>query len=111
MYILRGQYNGHNVYFQKFLNVTFEGSDYQARYCSEVIEGARWFSENELGEAKELCQELNNEFKIYPVCPRCNHEYEEPPAISRKDNKTKICSKCGTNEALHAFINYSKIPN
>ena len=29
---------------------------------------------------------------------------DDPPAISRKDNKTKICSKCGIGEALMDFI-------
>lgn len=33
-------------------------------------------------------------------CPICGKEYTEPPAISRKDNKTGICPDCGTLEAL-----------
>lgn len=36
------------------------------------------------------------------VCPRCGKEYSEPPAVSRADNKTKICPLCGTKEALDA---------
>lgn len=39
-------------------------------------------------------------------CPICGKEYQEPPAISRKDNKkdnkTEICPDCGTLEALEA---------
>ena len=42
-------------------------------------------------------------------CPRCEELFDaEFPALSRKDNKTKICSECGTSEALEdwmAFIN------
>lgn len=34
------------------------------------------------------------------TCPICGKKYNNPPAISRKDNKTKICSECGTEEAL-----------
>lgn len=34
------------------------------------------------------------------ICPKCNKKYKEPPAISRKDNKTEICSACGTREAI-----------
>lgn len=34
------------------------------------------------------------------VCPRCKKEYEGFPAVSRTDNKTEICSPCGTEEAL-----------
>ena len=36
-------------------------------------------------------------------CPRCGKTYTEFPAISRRDNKTKICSACGTEEALFDF--------
>lgn len=35
-------------------------------------------------------------------CPICGKEYQEPPAISRKDNETEICPDCGTLEALEA---------
>lgn len=58
-----------------------------------------------------LKSKFNGHNLIYPVCPICNREYEEPPAISRKDNKNKICSKCGMLEALKAFINHNKTPN
>ena len=34
------------------------------------------------------------------TCPRCKKQYTEYPALSRLDNKTDICSKCGTDEAL-----------
>lgn len=34
------------------------------------------------------------------ICPECRKEYNSRPALSRKDNKTMICPKCGTKEAL-----------
>jgi len=35
------------------------------------------------------------------VCPRCKNICDMTyPALSRKDNKTPICSNCGTDEAL-----------
>lgn len=37
------------------------------------------------------------------LCPICNKELGQYPAISRKDNKTKVCSECGTLEALKAW--------
>ncbi len=49
------------------------------------------------------------ENKKYRICRRCGRKYYEPPAISRKDNKTKICSKCGMLEALESFINYQRL--
>ena len=38
--------------------------------------------------------------KKYRTCRRCGRRYYDPPAISRKDNKTLICPNCGTEEAL-----------
>lgn len=46
----------------------------------------------------------------YPKCPRCEGHIPNnsmpgayPGAISRLDNKTEICSKCGQHEALENF--------
>ena len=36
-------------------------------------------------------------------CPICGKEYEDRPAISRKDKKTEICPDCGTLEALESI--------
>lgn len=33
-------------------------------------------------------------------CPRCKTEFDHFPALSRVDNKTSICSPCGTAEAM-----------
>lgn len=37
------------------------------------------------------------------ICPCCGQPYSGHPALSRKDNKTPICSDCGTREALDAL--------
>ncbi len=42
------------------------------------------------------------------ICPKCNKEYKGYPALSRKDNKTKICSSCGFIESLEAFKKLGK---
>ena len=42
------------------------------------------------------------------ICPLCGQEYEDYPAISRKDNKTEICATCGIIEALEDFIKYQQ---
>ena len=39
------------------------------------------------------------------ICPFCGREYNEHPAISRADNKTEICPRCGMNEAVSDFLN------
>lgn len=40
----------------------------------------------------------------YRECPICKMPYSFPPAISRKDNKTEICPRCGQREALVEFF-------
>lgn len=44
----------------------------------------------------------NNEKQI---CPICGKAYDELEALSRKDNKTMICSDCGTEEAMSELFN------
>lgn len=39
------------------------------------------------------------------TCPRCGKETNDYPALSRTDNKTEICSQCGTDEAM---LNWAK---
>lgn len=34
------------------------------------------------------------------TCPRCGKETNDYPALSRRDNKTNICSQCGMDEAM-----------
>jgi len=48
------------------------------------------------------------EYKKGGNCPRCKKDYDDYPALSRLDNKTNICSKCGTEEALFNFVNRGK---
>jgi len=36
-------------------------------------------------------------------CPRCKRMYRGFPALSRRDNKTDICSDCGTVEGLEDY--------
>ena len=35
-------------------------------------------------------------------CPKCGKDYTGIPAMSRVDNKTKICPRCGFVEGLEA---------
>ena len=42
-------------------------------------------------------------------CPRCGTYTSDFPAISRRDNKTEICSACGLDEALFDFALSKKI--
>lgn len=51
---------------------------------------------------------MTNEIKDCPNCGGFIPNDETPGAyrgaLSRKDNKTEICSACGTNEALLEWI-------
>ena len=42
------------------------------------------------------------------TCPRCGKETNDYPALSRTDNKTNICSQCGTDEAMTAWLTYTQ---
>lgn len=37
------------------------------------------------------------------VCPICEQEYTDRPAISRTDYKTPICPDCGIRQALESL--------
>ncbi len=48
--------------------------------------------------------------RVVKICPSCNSEYTDHPAISRRDNKTEICPPCGTREAiLDSDLTYSQL--
>ena len=34
------------------------------------------------------------------ICPKCGRKFERLLAVSRVDNKTMICDRCGVMEAL-----------
>lgn len=36
------------------------------------------------------------------ICPVCGEAYNEPPALSRADNKMLVCPDCGLREAMRA---------
>jgi len=38
------------------------------------------------------------------ICPLCKREYSSPPALSRTDNNTPICPRCGTRQALETLF-------
>ena len=48
-------------------------------------------------------QPLKTRFKESKYCPKCHKHYTGYPAISRRDNRTEICSTCGQMEALEAL--------
>lgn len=109
-YVIRGLVNGNDVYFVKFEDKIIFGTNFKVRVMSDTLSGATLFEDTM--QAENICWELGNRFKIYPICPRCHKEYTSHPAISRKDNTTLICSDCGTQEAMFDFINYiKKAPN
>lgn len=47
--------------------------------------------------------------KEMKICPICKKHYSGVGAISRKDNKTKICSNCGTMEAVNEFLQHGVV--
>lgn len=45
------------------------------------------------------------------TCPRCGNRIIGYPAVSRYDDRTEICSDCGTEEALENMMGYITNPN
>ena len=45
---------------------------------------------------------MKNEIRIRS-CPICGKMFQGVPALSRTDNKTQICSDCGTRQALESM--------
>lgn len=43
-------------------------------------------------------------------CKRCRNNYTDYPSLSRRDNETEICSKCGNEEAMNDFMKINTIP-
>jgi len=46
---------------------------------------------------------MKNETNTEQICPKCGQYYVAPPALSRTDNKTLICSDCGIREAYESI--------
>ena len=106
-FVIKGIFRKQEVYFKKIESQQLWGTEVDVRYCYKSIKDATLYDSME--EAEEMCQIINNKsFKIYPVCPRCHNEYDGHPAISRYDNKTEICDKCGLMEALWNYFEHEK---
>lgn len=43
-------------------------------------------------------------------CPRCGDSDMEFPALSRTDNKTKVCSQCGRIEGIEHLVMGTPLP-
>ena len=108
MFVIKGTFNSKEVYFKKIENMILNGSEWDVRTCDTTIKGATLYKT--YAEAEKIINELLDpkNFKVYPVCPKCHQDYYGYPSISRIDNKTKICDKCGLTEALTDFFEYEK---
>lgn len=101
MYIIKAKYKSGDVYFVDFH--TDSKTNHKTTILSFTYDGATKYSNLKIATNK--CLDIpDNSFKIYNICLLCKKEYNTPPAISRRDNKTYICSNCGIREALFYFI-------
>jgi hypothetical protein len=59
--------------------------------------------------------DTNLEVKTCPMCPNLipsnEHAGQYAGALSRRDNKTEICSDCGRREAIEDFLGMETCPN
>lgn len=103
MYLIRGDYKSGYLYY---VDTEFPNHNPYITY-SFNREYAMIIKDYKL--AQSILEDINDSrFKIYNVCPICKHEYDGYLALSRKENKTPICSECGMKEAIVNFINNQK---
>ena len=68
----------------------------------------RYDTKNNIGSAKKVVGKTDYYVGVSKICARCGKAISGYPALSRKDNKTEICSNCGTLEALEDFMIYKE---
>lgn len=108
-YVIKGNWDGQICYYVGVDNNNSFFGIPVVRLSTSFDEAKKFTSVNSVEEAYENISHVT--FKIYPICPKCGREYSGHPAISRDDNKTKICPRCGTNEAITIFIQNKKTYN
>ena len=70
--------------------------------CNEPSDDVRKVYEN-MNKIIDKLTDTSMEVKRKTKCLMCKKEIQGFPALSRLDNKTKICSKCGMYEAMLTF--------
>ena len=63
---------------------------------------------NNTGSAKKVLGKTNYYVGVSKICARCGRTLTGYPALSRKDNKTEICSECGLKEALDIALGHDE---
>ncbi len=58
--------------------------------------------------SRKVLGKTNYFIGLTKICANCGKAIIGHSALSRKDNKTEICSNCGALEALEDFIKYNK---
>ena len=86
-------------YFNHIQKDKMFNSDFNVRVMSGTVSGAKLFEKYE-DALDEIQENKLSGFDVVQVCPKCKKEFYGHPAISRDDNKTKVCSECGVREAL-----------
>ena len=72
-----------------------------------MILDIKFDTQTNMGTAKKILGKTNYHIGIAKMCANCGKAIIGHPALSRKDNKTEICSNCGTLEAIEDFIKYN----
>ena len=102
MYVIKGYWDDNEAAYFVDVNKKTPNSLAIVHLTTDVDSATKF---NTIKKAEEKLKFINPIiFKIYPVCPKCHKDYTGHPAISRRDNKTEICSDCGTLEALNDFL-------
>lgn len=97
-YIIQAERFGETYYLKS--TGSFSGKPYNS--WTQIKDDAVTFSD--LKTAQRIAEKIDFAEVIEQfVCPSCNGVLGSHPALSRKDNQTRICTKCGVREAMEAF--------
>lgn len=74
------------------------------QYSSFLVDAKRYDDEVELmDDLGNIHLGMTRKILEIQHCPKCEKDFTEHPAISRDDNETEICPKCGIKEAMEAY--------
>jgi CRISPR/Cas system-associated protein Cas10 (large subunit of type III CRISPR-Cas system) len=99
---------------EKYNEVNFDSLVEDLRIISEIAEvlnvDPKIYDVEYVIEQLKDGGEVTTPFHVYSLsegkeCPLCHNYYVSMGALSRRDNETNICPKCGEKEALEDILN------
>lgn len=106
-YVIKIYADDHEWFYVGEVGHDGEESDIHNRYSSALADALRFKTVK--GDAtlvikSQMPAKYAPKAVLLRKCPTCKGYYADYPALSRGDNATKICPRCGIREAIECFI-------